>query len=577
MLFESLNPFSEYFWRSKNKAELERDEQSIRNSQGVSQEEDMLTAASMNAYNAGYSSNSADFTSMSVAFKSVFSNKTQKVATYNEMSYFPEIQDAINTIADEAITPNELGEYVKLKILKEIPLKEEKYIRKTFDYLVSDVLKFNTRGWEMFKTWLIESELFVEKVLNDKGTRIISIKLLPATTMYPIYEGNIIRKYVQTTRKISKYTLNNTQNETTFDPEQICYINYGQYGYNNLDVRGYLEASIRTWNQLRNLEDSLLIYRLTRAIERRVWNIEVGRLPPGKTEETMKNMIARYRKNFNYNSQTGTVDSAKLFQAMTEDFWFPMKDGVGSKVETLQSAMNLGELTDVNLFMTKLHKTLMIPRSRWEDTLNNVATNTAPGEITREEVKFSRMVGRLRNRFKKLFIDFLTTQLRLSNQIDHKYTRESLFDIEYCEENVFAEQKHLLNVKSRLEVYAMLSPDIATADNPNGTWSRRYALTKILNMSEEDFQLNETMKKEELAEAKANGEEETPAPEGEMPEPDAEPTEDEETGFVPKGGKQTLSTAREEGGAEEVAPENPSKEKDSENREGKGETGIFVP
>jgi len=173
---------------------------------------------------------------------------------------------------------------------------------------------------------------------------------------------------------------------------------------------------------------------------------------------------------------------------MRHDIWVAKREGQGSEVQVLQSGMNLGELNDVNLFLSKLYKTLQIPKSRWEDTMNSVATNLAPGEITREEVKFSRMVGRLRNRFKQLFIDLLTTQLRLANQIDQKYTREGIFDIEFCEDNLFAEQKHLLNLKSKFEVISMVAADIATKDNPNGLWSKKYILTNVFGMDDNEYQ-----------------------------------------------------------------------------------------
>jgi hypothetical protein len=280
---------------------------------------------------------------------------------------FPEIVDALNTICDEAITPDEKGEFVKLVINREIPLREEKHIRRVFDYINNDVLKFKTRGWEFFRTWLVESELYLEKILNDKGTKIIGVKMLPAANTYPIYEGAVIKKYVQTTKRVNSFNNRHlNESEVSFDPDQITYVNYGQYGVNLLDVRGYLEASIRTWNQLKNLEDALIIYRLVRAPERRLWNVEAGRLPPGKAEEFLKQQIARYKKEFSINTD-GTIDSQKLFQALTHDYWFIKREGQGTEVTNLQSGINLGEIDDVNYFLRKLYKTLLIPRSRWEE------------------------------------------------------------------------------------------------------------------------------------------------------------------------------------------------------------------
>lgn len=166
----SLNPFSGYFLKSKNKIDAERTEQILKNSQGVSEEEMALIDAMQSAYSSGGSSYGSDasFNSTTTAFRSVFSSKYQKLGTYKEMSYFPEIVDSLSIICDEAITPDEHGQYVKLKILKELPQREEKHIRKVFEYIYKEVLKFDQRGWELFRTWLIESEIFIEKILNDK-------------------------------------------------------------------------------------------------------------------------------------------------------------------------------------------------------------------------------------------------------------------------------------------------------------------------------------------------------------------------------------------------------------------------
>lgn len=550
----SLNPFGGYFLKSKNKKDAENEAQIKRNSQGVSETE----AALLDSMNMAYSNSSnqdvtAGFSSMQAAFRSTFANKAQKLATYKEMSFFPEIVDALSVICDEAITPDENGKFVKLKILKEIPGREEKHIRKTFDYICNEVLKFDQRGWELFRTWIIDSELFIEKVLNDTGTKIIGMKVLPSSTMYPVYDGNIIKYFVQTTKKVSNYNVGmQTTYETKFEPEQICYVNYGQYGINVLDVRGYLEPSIRTWNQLRNLEDALIIYRLVRAPERRLWNVEMDRMPRGKQEEALRNIINRYKKEFTYNTDSGYVDSKKLFQALTNDIWFAKSEGRGTDVQVLQSGMNLGEIEDVNYFLRKMYKTLQIPRSRWEDTLNTVASNMAPGEITREEVKFSRFVGRLRNRFKKVFLDLLTTQLRLSNNIDQKYTRESLFDIEYCEENQFAEQKHLMNLKSRLEVMQMASADIASKDNPNGLWPKQYVMQEIWGLSEQEYQEMQNLIKEEIAEQEANGDS-TGGDTGVGTEETGDEDMSSMPSVTPTGSEKTDSTAEAEGEATDNA------------------------
>ena len=174
----NMNPMSPLFLRSRNKGEQEIESQVVKNSQGVSREELALIDASSNAYGGGGSTGgmNGNFSSMQTAFRLVFSNKTQKILTYREMSFFPEIVDALNTICDEAMTPDEKGNFVKLNINKELPLREQKHIQRTFDYIVNEVVKVRHRGWEFFRTWLVESEMFIEKIINDKGTKIIGRK-----------------------------------------------------------------------------------------------------------------------------------------------------------------------------------------------------------------------------------------------------------------------------------------------------------------------------------------------------------------------------------------------------------------
>ena len=208
---------------------------------------------------------------------------------------------------------------------------------------------------------------------------------------------------------------------------------------------------------------------------------------------------------------------------MTDDYWFIKREGQGTEVQTLDSTMNIGNLDDIMVFKDSLYKALQIPKSRWDDTMNSVVTIAAPGELTREELHFSKFINRLRTKFKKIFIDFLTTQLELANQIDSKYRRESLFDIEYCEENAFAEQKKLLNLKSKFEVIAMAMSDLATKDNPNGIWTKRFILKEILGMNEEEFQKHQNEIKEEISEQSFDDESEKPTDEIEDEE-ESEPT-----------------------------------------------------
>lgn len=487
------NPFSKFFMKSRLASEDDIEEQYVKNSQAISQEDlefDMLYGRQ--------NSQGFGITNSQAIFKTIFTSKQQKIAIYREMANFPEIKDSIDTICDEAITANESGKYIGLQIIEEIPLREEKIIRNTFNYIVNDVFKFKERGWDLFKRWLIESEIYLEVILDKNGTKIIGVKPLPAAITNPVYDGNVIKKFVQTSIPGSRTS--EMKGDRYLEPNQVLYVNSGEYGTSWLDVRGYLESTIRTYNQLRSLEDALIIYRIVRAPERRLWNIEVGKLQTGRAEEFLKGVIQKYRKQDIYNASTGTIDNTKMYQALTQDYWFLKKEGQGTEVTPLQSSMSFGELDDVKYFLTKLYKTLHIPRSRWEDTINTVSTGTAPGEITREEVKFSRFIGRLRTRFSKIVIDLLVQQLRLSNQVSAKYTQKSLFNIEFFEENVFAEQKKLQVMKAKSEVLDGFLAQMAGPENENGVWSRRFVMKEIWGMTDEQYQKMRTEIEEERRE-----------------------------------------------------------------------------
>lgn len=567
MEFSYFNPFSKYFLDSKYKQEEDREIQGIKNAQGISTEDYEFFNSNLGGSNRDMAAFGINNTT--AMFKTSFINKQQKISLYREMSNFPEIKDAIDTICDEAITSNENGEYVDLLINKEIPAREEKIIRKTFDYVVNDVLKFHKYGWEYFRRWLIESELFLEMVLDNDGKRIIRVRALPASITHPVYEGTVIRKYIQQPMP-STGTSNSvgmTQQTSTptisFESNQITYVNYGEYGNSLLDVRGYLESTIRTYNQLKSLEDAVIIYRLVRAPERRLWNVNSGKQPQGKAAEFLKNLIQSYRKNDIYNQQTGQVDSTKSFQALTQDYWFLKdSDGRGTEVTTLQSGMNLGELDDVNYFLRKLYKTLNIPRSRWEDTMNTVATGMAPGEITREELKFSKFVNRLRTKFSRIVIDIMVQQLRLSNQINQAYTKESLFNIHFFEENAFAEQKKLQVLKAKMDVLSQFTGDIVSLDNPNGLWPEKFVMTEIWGLNDQEYQELKNQKAEELIEA----EKKSNPPEKEEKKKKEEPRNEDGS-----------EEAKSEVPVQEVPPEQPEETPASIAKGESGESGFPEP
>jgi hypothetical protein len=512
------NNFAKYFKRGRFEDDREQRDAS-NNSQGYSQEEidfgraqDSRNYDSMQGQVGGAQ---AGMSSINIQFEQYFVNKSQRIAKYREMSYFPEISDALDIICDDAICEDSSGRIVNLEIQKELPDHIHDEIRKHWEYLLVEVFGFNETAWDLFRKWLVEAELYCELVLNNEGNDIIDIKILPAHTMVPVYSNvGDIDTFVQTIKPINienqnQYTATNEEDgNVVFDKDQVAYIKYNDIGTNQIDVRGFLESSIRTYNQLKNLEDAVVIYRLVRAPERRLWNINVGRMTKPKAEEYLRGMMQRYRKRIKYDSTTGAMDSAQNVQAMIEDYWFPKnQDGEGTTVDAIGGGQNLGEMEDVNYFLKKLYKNLKLPSSRWGDVEGgNIYSTGKSGEISREEVKFARFVERLQNRFKYLLLDSFITLLRLRG-VDSKYVDYSLYNVIFTETNLFKEYKELELLESRFALLGSIESYIyKPGENPDGYFSKEFVLRKWFMMSDEEYNQNKDLLEKEKAAA--------PTPEG---------------------------------------------------------------
>lgn len=501
------NPFAKYFKVSRPE-EDRKDEEALENSQGISSEE--LLLGRIGDYEA-MSQPGSSLTYVGIQFEQYFANKTGRIGKYREMSLYPEISDALDTICDEAIIPNTDGDIVTLEIEEEMPAHIEEEVRDIWHYLVGEVFAFKDRGWDFFRKWLVEAELYIELVLNAEGTDIIDIKVLPNHTMLPVYEENKIVAYMQQAQPRPVENLEGDPNykqpaNIMFDKGQVVYSNYGLYGTNQLDVRGFLDPAIRTYNQLKSLEDAVVVYRLVRAPERRIWNIAVGRMPKGKAEEYIKGVIQRYKKRIVYDPETGAMNAALNVQSLTEDFWFARnEEGEGTSVETIGGGMNLGEIDDVNYFLKKLYKTLKLPSSRWQDVGDSNYSAGKSGEITREEIKFSRFIERLQGRFKYILLDAFITLLRLRG-IDERYVDHSFYNVLFTESNLFKAYKELELTESRFAALTTMSEFIYDPEaNANGFFSREFCLRNYFLMTDEEWAMNKKMLEQEKQAAASAG------------------------------------------------------------------------
>jgi len=532
-IFGGDNPFAKYFRFGRLTDSNTKDNiEERKNSQGFSQEELDFGFASYWNYGVGSPDNAGyGMSSISIQFDQYFRAKAQRIFKYREMSYYPDINDGLDMICDEAMVENSFGDYIELTLSEEVPEHIEEQLRDYWDYLINEVFVLNETGWDLFRRWLVDGELYVELVLDDDGEDIISFKVLPPQTMTPVYVDTEIIGYVQTPSYAygvndggasgnvdnagygdngSGYNddtsneSNGENDEVRFDKDQVVYVNYGETGRNKLDVRGFLESNIRIYNQLKYLEDAVVVYRIVRAPERRIWNVGVGKMPKGKAEQYIQGLIQRYRKNVYYDPSTGAMDSSRNFQAMTEDFWFAKdENGEGTSVDTLAGGQNLGEMSDVYYFEKKLHQNMKIPKNRWggsNDDVSDVYTSGKSGEITREEIKFSRFVNRLQKRFSIMFMDAYLTLLRL-NGFDDTYISDTLFKIQFTQSNLWKQYKELEILEARFGILGAIETYIyKPEENDNGPFSMEFVLRNWFLMSDEEYDANkEALSKEKEA------------------------------------------------------------------------------
>ena len=279
-------------------------------------------------------------------------------------------------------------------------------------------------------------------------------------------------------------------------PDAIVYVTSGIYNPTTNQVYGHLQKAIKPTNQLRMIEDSVVIYRISRAPERRIFYIDVGNLPKPKAEAYLKDVMTRYRNKLVYDASTGEVKDDRNQMSMLEDFWLPRREGGrGTEITTLGGGQNLGELEDVKYFQKKLYKSLNIPISRLEDAGGgfNLGRST---EITRDEIKFSKFIQRLRKKFGELFQDLLKTQMILKGIItDEDWTNIKEYIIyDFQDDNHFQELKDMEILKERIDALNNVNEFVGTYYSVE--YIRRYILRQSdTEIDEIDKQIADEKKK----------------------------------------------------------------------------------
>lgn len=355
-------------------------------------------------------------------------SENDHIMKYRDIAQQAECDSAIQDIVNESIVNDDDSSGVDLVLEDaDVPDKIKEIIQEEFDNVLK-LLDFNWKGNEIFRRWYIDGRLYYHKIVdfNNKKKGIIELRYIDPLRIKKIREVKEetdpktkikfvkeVKEYYLYQNRPNSYTgVSNTTQGLRILKDAIAFVPSGVTDVTNKQTLSYLHKALKPVNQLRMMEDSLVIYRLTRSPERRVFYIDVGNLPKSKAEEYMKNIIAKYRNKMVYDANTGELKDDRKHMSMLEDFWLPRKEGGrGTQVETLPGGENLGQIEDIIYFQKKLYRSLNVPLSRLEqETSFNIGRTN---EITREELKFQKFIDKLRRKFVTLFFDLLKTQLIL--------------------------------------------------------------------------------------------------------------------------------------------------------------------
>ena len=464
---------------------------------------------------------SSGFFGSYVDIEGVYRTEYDLIKRYREMALHPECDSAIEDIVNEAIVSDSNDSPVQIE-LSNLNASDgiKKKIREEFKYIL-ELLDFDRKCHEIYRNWYIDGRLYYHKVIDLKNPsegiqelRYIDamkiryvraqkkkdrdkFRLSNVNTDNPMeYEFPEIDEYFVYNPKMTYPTSNPSSmggsSGIKMAKDSITYCTSGLVDRNKGSTLSYLHKAIKSLNQLRMIEDSLVIYRLSRAPERRIFYIDVGNLPKVKAEQYLRDVMMRYRNKMVYDANTGEIRDDKKFMAMLEDFWLPRREGGrGTEISTLPGGQNLGEITDIEYFKKKLYRSLNVPPSRMDGEGGfNLGRSS---EILRDEVKFSKFVARLRKRFSYMFNDMLKTQLILKNIITPEdwSVMEEHIQYDFLYDNHFAELKDAELLNERLNMVQIAEPYVGKY------FSQDYLRRKILRQTDEEIlEQDKIMKKE---------------------------------------------------------------------------------
>ena len=420
-------------------------------------------------------------------------NEVDLILKYRDIASHPECDAAIEDIVNESIVGDNTSAPIEI-IMDELDASDQvkNAIKEEFENIIS-LLHFNSYSHDIFRKWYVDGRLPYHIIIDDKNPKkgIQELRYIDPTKLKKVKEieeetdPKTGAKLIKKEQEYFVYSDTRTTGDNQglkIHPDAIAYCTSGMLDPQRKRILSFLHKAIKPVNQLRMMEDSLVIYRISRAPERRIFYIDVGNLPRGKSEQYLKDIMARYRNKLVYDANTGELKDDRKHMSMLEDFWLPRREGGrGTEITTLPGGQNLGELADIEYFQKKLYRALGVPESRIAaDGGFNLGRSS---EILRDELKFAKFVGRLRKRFSQMFNDMLRTQLILKNIVTPEDWEVMADHIQYdfLYDNQFAELKESELVQNRLGILATIEPYIGKY------FSTEYVRKKILRQTDQEI------------------------------------------------------------------------------------------
>jgi len=429
-------------------------------------------------------------------------NELELISRYREMANHPECDQAVTEIVDEAITHDDSGKVVDIILDKlKQPESIKKKIKDEFDIILK-MLNFSNLADDIFRRWYIDGRIYYHVVVNEKNPKegIQELRYIDPRKIRKVREvqkGRDLKTGADIIKSTAEYYMYNDKGSATqsftasanqglrIAPDSIINVNSGLMDAKNTFVISFLHKAIKPLNQLRMIEDAVVIYRISRAPERRIFYIDVGNLPKGKAEQYLRDVMVKYKNKMVYDAQTGELRDDRKHMSMLEDFWLPRREGgKGTEITTLPAGQNLGQIEDVQYFQKKLLQSMNVPYSRMEPQGGGMVGLGRSTEVTRDELKFNKFVTKVRNKFSQLFDHALKIQLVLKGictQEEWEEFRENIF-YDYKKDNNFTELKEAEIWQNRLQMLGQVDPYVGRY------FSQEWVKRNILHLSDEDLE-----------------------------------------------------------------------------------------